>query len=166
MRLFFALWPDARAADALERLAAEVVVVAGGKPMPREKIHLTLAFLGEVEDLARAQDVAASIQAKAFAVRLDCVGSFRRAKVSWAGMLQANPALAALQATLETRLRERGFELDERAFTPHLTLARKAERPLPRAAIAPIEWKAVELTLVRSMPGTGGYAVLKAWRLE
>ena len=165
MRLFFALWPDAAAAEALERLAADVVVVAGGKPMPREKIHLTLAFLGEVDDLAAAQDAAAALETRPFQVRLDCVGSFRRARVSWAGMIQADPALTDLQARLESQLRARGFALEERPFAPHVTLARKAERALPRAKIAAIAWTATELTLVRSAPGTGGYPILKAWRL-
>ena len=167
MRLFFALWPDAAAAEMLERLAVDVVVVAGGKPMPREKIHLTLAFLGEVDDdgLRGAQDAAAALDSKPFPARLDCVGSFRRARVSWAGMLQPEPALIGLQAALESGLRERGFALEERPFTPHVTLARKAERALPRATIAPIGWQANELTLVRSGAGAGGYSVLKAWRL-
>jgi RNA 2',3'-cyclic 3'-phosphodiesterase len=164
VKLFFALWPGAAAAEVLERLAADVVVVAGGKPMPRAKIHLTLAYLGEVEDLAAAQDAAAGLHSPAFDVRLDCVGSFRRARVSWAGSLEANPPLLELQSTLEARLRDRGFRLEERPFTPHVTLARKAEKALPRARIAPIEWNARELTLVRSMP-TGEYPVLKGWKL-
>jgi 2'-5' RNA ligase len=166
MRLFFALWPDAAAADALDRLAADVVVVAGGKPQPRAKIHLTLAFLGEVEAPAHAEDVAAAVAVDPFPMRLDCVGSFRRARVAWAGALEPQPALVRLQSRLEAGLREAGFALEERPFTPHLTLARKIERALPRAAIPPIEWKAHELTLVRSMPGTGEYSVLKGWKLR
>ena len=164
MKLFFALWPGAAAAEALERLAADVVVVCGGKPMPRAKIHLTLAYLGEIEDLAAAQDAAAGLKAPAFDVRLDCVGSFRRARVSWAGALEPNAPLLELQSKLEARLRDRGFGLEDRPFAPHVTLARKAEKALPRARIAPIDWHASEFTLVRSMP-TGEYPVLKEWRL-
>jgi 2'-5' RNA ligase len=165
VRLFFALWPDADAASALERLAADVVAVVGGKPVPREKIHLTLAFLGEVEDCQGARAAAAAIRGRAFAVRLDCVGSFRKARVAWAGSLERIAALDALQARLEAGLRQRGFALDERPFAAHVTLARKAETALPRAAIAPIEWRAAELTLVQST-GAGHYAVLEAWKLR
>ena len=164
MRLFFALWPGAAVAAALERLAADVVVVAGGHPMPRARIHLTLAFLGEVEDLAGAQDAASALPAAPFDIRLDCVGSFRQARVSWAGMLAANPPLQQLQSALEAGLRARGFALEERPFTPHVTLARKAERTLPRAAITPIEWRATGITLVRA--AAGEYAVLKSWKLR
>ena len=166
MRLFFALWPDAAAAGALERLAGEVVAVAGGRAMPKAKIHLTLAFLGEVAQPAHAHDVAEAIRTKPFVVRLDCVGSFRRARVSWAGMLAPDPELMRLQAKLEEGLRARGYPLEERPFAAHVTLARKADKALPTAAIAPIEWRARELTLVRSMPGTGDYVVTKGWKLK
>ena len=166
MRLFFALWPDAAAAEALERLAADVVLVAGGRATPREKIHLTLAFLGEVDDLARAREAAESVRAAPFDMRLDCVGSFRRSRVAWAGSLEPNLELAAAQSSLEARLRERGFALEERPFAAHVTLARKTERSLPRAAIPAIGWRADELRLVRSMPGGNEYVQLERWKLR
>ena len=48
-RLFFALWPDEPARGRLAPLAAEVAAQASGKPVPIAKLHLTLAFLGEVD---------------------------------------------------------------------------------------------------------------------
>ena len=166
MRLFFALWPDAAAAEALERLAADVVVVAGGRAIPRAKIHLTLAFLGEVEDLDGARDAGGSVRAAPFDMRLDCVGSFRRSGVAWAGSLEPNGELAALHSSLEAQLRARGFALEERPFAAHVTLARKTGKTLPRAAIPPIGWRADELRLVRSMPGTNDYVALERWKLR
>ena len=167
MRLFFAIWPGADAAVALGRMAADVVVVAGGNPVPQGKIHLTLAFLGEVADVAGAQEAAAScVQVPPFSIRLDCVGSVRRARVAWAGSLEPIEPLAQLQSSLEQALRARGFALEERPFAAHVTLARKTERSLPRAAIPAIEWKATQLQLVRSQPGTGEYSQLKSWRLR
>ena len=52
-RLFFALWPDASARDALAKLALDVTAVTQGRAVPAAKIHLTLAFLGEVVDERR-----------------------------------------------------------------------------------------------------------------
>jgi 2'-5' RNA ligase len=46
-----------------------------------------------------------------------------------------------------------------------VTLARRIERPIPPAAIAPVAWNADELTLVRSESGTGRYTVLERWPL-
>jgi 2'-5' RNA ligase len=167
VRLFFAIWPGVEAAAVLGRLAADVVVVAGGKPVPQAKIHLTLAFLGEVSDIAGAEEAAAScVQVPPFSMRLDCVGSFRRARVAWAGSLEPIEPLAQLQSSLGQALRARGFALEERPFAAHVTLARKTERTLPRAAIPAIEWKATELQLVRSQPGTGEYSPLESWRLR
>ena len=164
-RLFFALWPDATAAARLAVLAGDVGLVTGGKPMPLEKIHLTLAFLGEVPEARLAEARAAAAGREPVAIRLDCVGSFRRARVAWAGSLEPNEPLAALQSALAGRLRERGFALEDRPFAPHLTLARKTVRPLPRAAIPAIEWTARELVLASSDLGSGRYSALAAWPL-
>ena len=62
MRLFFAAWPDAVAAAELARVAEALAGLAQGKPVPPEKIHLTLAFLGEID--AGAQRSAAEVASK------------------------------------------------------------------------------------------------------
>ena len=165
-RLFFAVWPDAAAAAALEKLAREVAEVAGGKPVRGAKLHLTLAFLGEV-DAARMEALAdcARLRAHAFRLELDQVGAFRRARVAWAGASAPPPALLDLQEKLASRLAKAGFTLEEREYTPHVTLARRIDRPLPRASIPALAWKTQELTLVRSETGTGRYTVMERWPL-
>jgi 2'-5' RNA ligase len=166
-RLFFALWPDEAARQKLQALASGVALVAEGKPVPGDKIHLTLAFLGELasdrqeEAMRAAQDT----HGTAFTLGLDRVGSFRRARVAWAGTSEAPRPLLDLQAMLAAKLAERGFELEEREFAPHLTLARKVARPLPAASIAPIPMQASALALVRSEAGTGRYTTLESWAL-
>jgi 2'-5' RNA ligase len=167
-RLFFALWPDDEAREALGRLSRDLAIVAEGKPVPIEKVHLTLAFLGEVAD-ERHGDLAEAAQgagAAAFVLPLDRVGSFRRAKVAWAGASFVPPELLALQSRLAAGLTARGFALDERPFVPHITLARKIARSVPRASIAPIAMAASAIALVRSDLGTGRYATLESWRLD
>jgi RNA 2',3'-cyclic 3'-phosphodiesterase len=166
-RLFFAVWPDEDAARALAALALRLADASGGRPVPLEKVHMTLAFLGEVPDEARtaARRAASRIRARAFTVALDHVGAFRRAGVAWAGSSVPPPALLSLQRRLDDRLRDCGFTLEERPFTPHVTLARRTRRAVARAAIEPIPWRARELTLVRTEAGTGGYAVEERWAL-
>jgi RNA 2',3'-cyclic 3'-phosphodiesterase len=166
-RLFFALWPDAAAAEALDRLAAQLQSRAGGRATPRAKIHLTLAFLGDVppdraDDLVRAAD---TVKEKPFEVVLDRIGSFRHARVAWVGAESPAPALVSAEATLREALRSRGFGLEERPFTPHVTLVRKTERSLARAAIEPIAWTAAEIALVRSDTGKGTYTTMATWAL-
>jgi RNA 2',3'-cyclic 3'-phosphodiesterase len=167
-RLFFALRPPQPAAAALESLARSLAEEVGGKPVPQEKIHMTLAFLGDVDParIADASREAERVPRTGFRVVLDRLGAFRSARVAWAGCRETGPELAALQRTLDARLREAGFELEDRAFTPHLTLVRKIAAPVRGKAMAPIEWPAEALLLMRSEAGTGQYATLASWPLE
>ena len=164
-RLFFAVWPDAAGAAALAALGGRLAGEAGGRPMPESKIHLTLAFLGAIDEAARlaAIETAKAMKAPSFDLSVDRVGSFRRARVAWAGISRPPPALLALQSTLESGLRDRGFELEERPFVPHVTLVRNAMRAVGGAAIDPIAWRVDALTLVRSETGTGRYVVEERW---
>jgi 2'-5' RNA ligase len=166
-RLFFAAWPGAQVAQALAEVSQALAGLAQGKPVPPEKIHLTLAFLGELtaEEAATAAEAASRLRAPGFEMTLDVVGSFRGARVAWAGCASMPSALEALQASLAGELGRRGVKLEDRPFVPHVTLARRIAKPVPRAPMPPIEWKADELTLVRSESGTGRYTVLERWTL-
>jgi 2'-5' RNA ligase len=93
---------------------------------------------------------------------VDSVGSFRRARVGWAAPSQPNAELAALQGALAAGLRQRGFELEDRVFTPHATLVRKIARAIPRSPIPAVEWRSRALTLVEST-GDGRYEVVESW---
>ena len=165
-RLFFALWPDAAAADRLAQLAVDLAGRSRGKPVPAGKIHLTLAFLGSVADERVADLLAVRVPAPAFAMRLDCVGAFRKAGVAWAGVESPPDALLTLQSALTQTLSGLGVPLEERAYVPHMTLVRKFGGALARTAIDPIEWPAFEVTLVRSDTGTGCYTRLTGWHLR
>ena len=166
-RLFFALWPDSDAARSLASLSESLAARIEGKPVPRDRIHLTLAFLGELasERADEAMRAAESTRSSAFELVLDQIGSFRAARVAWAGCDHAPAGLKTLQTRLAQALRSRDFTLEERPFAAHVTLARKISRSLEREPIPPILWQAREYTLVRSEPGTGRYAVLETWRL-
>ncbi len=167
-RLFFAVWPDADAAGRLGALAREIAVAADGKPVPAAKIHLTLAFLGALDPngVALAHEAGAAIRAAAFDLALDRLGSFRGARVAWAGCGAVPAELARLQVALANELRSRAFELEERDFTPHVTLARKIRRAVERRATEAIAWRADALTLVRTEAGSGGYSVVERWKLD
>ena len=169
MSLFFALWPDARAAEDLARLATDLAPALDGKPVPREKIHLTLAFLGNPAADAEERAIAAgdAVLGDGFDLALDHVGSFRGAKAAWAGIAAPPAGLLQLHAALRSQLEARMLPLDERAFAPHLTLVRKIARRLPRTALpGAIEWNVEGFALVRSAPGTGSYSTVAAWDLR
>jgi RNA 2',3'-cyclic 3'-phosphodiesterase len=165
-RMFFALWPEPAAARALARVGESLLELAGGRAQPAEKIHMTLAFLGSLDEerTGSAALAAASVRAAEVRMSIDGVGSFRRSKVGWAAPSAPVAALAHLQSQLADRLRERGFALEDRAFTPHITLVRKLGRPVPRAPMPPIEWRSRAFTLVEST-GDGRYEVRESWGL-
>ena len=168
MRLFLALWPREPARDALAAVARSLAQAASGKAVPAEKIHLTLAFLGEVapERLDEVRAAADAIRGAPFELVLDGVGSFQKARVAWAGSSGLPGALVRLQSDLETGLRAAGFALDERPFAAHVTLARKIAFSVTAAAMAPIRWQASEYVLARSESGSGSYSILEGWSLE
>jgi len=95
-------------------------------------MHITLLFLGEVEDrelhsVCRAvKEVAA--REPAFALRVAGVGAFptpRRPKVAWAGITDGADELKLLHDKLEARMMDLGcYRTEERGYTPHLTLGR------------------------------------------
>jgi 2'-5' RNA ligase len=167
-RLFFALWPQSAARDALARLAVDVAEHCGGRAVPAAKIHLTLAFLGEVAPgrEAAAARAGAGLDADAIHATFDRLGAFPRAGVAWAGCSRVPPELGTLAAGLASGLRAEGFELEDRAFAAHVTLARRIRRKPGGEPIAPIEWRSHEVALVESDRRTGRYVTRGCWALR
>jgi len=103
-----------------------------------EGIHLTLKFLGEISDPQVNQVTEALTPLAGFAkfnVQVKGFGFFpdaRRPRVIWAGV-QAPPDLSQLAARVEDAMGTVGFAREQRAYNPHLTLARfNTPRPQPR----------------------------------
>ena len=168
-RLFFALWPDAAAGDALHNLARRAQQHCGGRVMARDSLHLTLAFLGDVaaECLAAAVLAANEVRSPGFELHLDRLGYWRHNKVAWAGCDSLPPALAGLAGSLAGSLRQQGFAIEERPFAPHVTLLRKAGSVFDEPAWSGVGWPVREFTLVESrLSSTGSrYAILQRWPL-
>lgn len=138
--------------------------------MRRETLHMTLAFLGEVDEarLGAAQAVASGLPPVApFDFAIDRLGCWRHNHIVWAGC-EAPPALDALAAGLAGGLRAAGFRLDDRPFAPHVTLLRDALCPEALPALdPPVAWAAREFVLVESRlsPKGADYAVLARYPL-
>ena len=131
MRLFIALDID----DAIRgRIARFVEGVSGfaldarwAKP---ESMHVTLKFIGEQPDAAVEQikQALASVASGAVDILFRGYGFFptaKSARVFWIG-LEAGPQLAALATLIDAKMASLGIPKEDRAFSPHLTLARGA----------------------------------------
>ncbi|MBI5631931.1 MAG: RNA 2',3'-cyclic phosphodiesterase [Nitrospirae bacterium] len=95
-----------------------------------EKIHLTLKFLGNTDD-SLLPKIKESMSKKlshynAFYIKIVGVGCFpseRRPRVLWVG-IENSDALKDMQKDIDSGVSEFGFALEDRPFSPHLTIGR------------------------------------------
>jgi RNA 2',3'-cyclic 3'-phosphodiesterase len=96
-----------------------------------QSIHLTLAFLGELNQ-DQLSEAASAVQMAVQAVsaftynltRLDIFGTPQQPRVLWIGIEEPTGSLKLLHSSLQQQLEQRAFAIDRRPFAPHLTLAR------------------------------------------
>jgi len=169
-RLFFAIWPDDATRERLATIGA-ALPARSGRRVAAGNLHITLCFLGSVEEdrLDCLRRGAEAIRVPAFTLPLERLGWFRRARVVWLAPLEAHipPALIALAGALNRVVRGCGLEPDGRAWRPHLTLSRKAAKPPRGQAFDALYWDIREFTLVESVTRNKGpeYRVLERWPL-
>lgn len=148
IRLFAALGlPDAIALPLIARQAG----LSGARWRPRESLHVTLRFFGDIaEDLAADLDAElAAIAATRLELTLAGVGCFGEGEAIdaiWAGVSE-NPALNHLAHACEVAAQRSGLRPDTRRYHPHVTLA-YLRRPDPVAVAAWIQ----SHNLLRSPP--------------
>jgi 2'-5' RNA ligase len=168
-RLFFALWPDDETRERIAHAVRKAVRGSGGRPIPTENLHSTLAFLGSVpeERLTQVMALAEGSGTGPFEITLDRVEHWAKPMVLCVGCAKAPPAATRLADELRIRLGRAGFAPDLKPFRPHVTLARKVIKPHALGAIHPVTWQVSDLALVESdtTPDGSRYAVLKRWRL-
>ena len=157
MRLFIALSPSEEAKAALERdLNALRKCCRKGSFSRAENLHITLAFLGEVPE-ERLDDLRAAMDgcgAGPFGVTVGDLGRFRgREGDTLVFRVDGGDPLRALQKKLSENLISKGFALEDRAFRPHLTLARRASLragetiPTVSARLEPVSFTAERMVL-------------------
>lgn len=148
-----------------------------------ENIHLTVKFFGNVDQQqVAAISAAAARVAKEFSpiqIEVGKTGVFprpSRPQVLWIGVEDASNALANLHKQLENEFAREGFPKEERAFRPHLTIAR-IRKPHDAARLAQthlaakfelVEISLNELVLFRSELSSKGskYTAISRHRLE
>ena len=169
MRAFVAVEvpPDVRAAVARTQAALrDAARSADVRWVDPGALHVTLKFLGSIDDeqVARIRDALAL--ASGAGAPLGCVtgalGAFpspRRARVVWLGISAANEAVARLTSAVDAALTPLGFPPEARPFHAHVTLGRvRSPRGLgdlaraleAHAAGPPRSWVAPDLVLFQS----------------
>jgi 2'-5' RNA ligase len=184
MRLFYAVQlSESIRGIAARRIESFPVPHPPWRWIPPENYHLTLKFLGEVDDellpsLFEAAARAASA-AKPFTIAFGVFGAFpslSRPRVLFYRVEDGADMLSALALNLESYLEGCGFEPERRPFRAHLTLAR-IKRPIPPdirerlREVPPLPSEAYqevgEFVLMKSILSRQGarYEVVETWAL-
>jgi 2'-5' RNA ligase len=174
-RLFFALWPTPEERRGLSVAAAAAVGASGGRAVPEQNLHVTLAFLGQVpasravELAALAQRVAAS-EALAVApvvLQFDRLAYWREPQILCALSAAAAAPAAALAAALQREASAAGFLPDLKPFRAHVTVARKVAHAAASTPLPSVRWQCAAFALVESRTAAAGsvYSVLESYLL-
>jgi 2'-5' RNA ligase len=108
-----------------------------------ENLHLTLNFLGEVDERRIVEvekacvDLAAEFQP--FTLRLNDTGAFPNTgqpRVLWAGLSGEIGNVVEMHRLLDERLALLGFKREEKRFHPHLTIGRLKSNKKTRELLA------------------------------
>jgi 2'-5' RNA ligase len=138
-----------------------------GKVAPPENWHLTLRFLGNIEEVTYERFVSLLDTAdlgNRFRLALGPLGAFpnpKRATVLWLGVSQGGEAMSKLALTAEEAAQGAGLPTEERPFRPHLTVSRirpPTEVGALIEAFGDIEigWRCETMVVYRSRLGPGG----------
>lgn len=125
MRLFIAIELPEEVKRILWRLRIDI---PGARWVAQEQLHLTLSFLGELEETAiqRLTGALSGIHAPGFELRFAGTGCFpnpRQPRVLWVG-LEPEPLLNSLAALVRKAVLSCDIPQEERPFSAHITLAR------------------------------------------
>ena len=166
-RLFLALWPQPPVRARLALFRDGWTWPAGARPVPDERLHATLHFIGSFP-----RDGIDALGERLEAVPIVRMPLRADATELWRGgvavlRLEPEPALVALHEDLGQVLAALGVPLDSRPFVPHVTLARKASGARRPDAPPAIAWPASGFSLVESISGAAAaYRVLRSYVID
>lgn len=132
MRVFVAVKLDEAVKKAIAGVSSRVRKSSrGGRYSDPSNYHITLEFIGETDPeglkgICRAMDYAAS-ETPAFNIKIEGLGSFGKSDsaIVWMGVSLGRDMLYELDRKLAGGLREEGFAIDRKGFSPHITIGRR-----------------------------------------
>ncbi|MCW8888848.1 MAG: RNA 2',3'-cyclic phosphodiesterase [Gammaproteobacteria bacterium] len=170
-RLFFALWPDHHVRQQIDTLNRQLPSPEqGGRLMSSANLHLTLYYIGSVNErevicLKRAAE---RVAGRGFKLALNRLGYFKRPKVLWLGCKEIPDQYGELLNLLSEEIAQCGFKIEVEGKQPHVTLRRKVSKPETDTGIETIEWQVEQFVLVESVSVEGGvqYQVVESYPLN
>ena len=161
LRAFIAIELPSHVCDAIQKQTARLRQTLGNdliRWIPTQNMHLTLKFLGDTAssylDFLKQLLTHEANSHPQFDLQLGGLGAFptsRRPRLLWIG-IHAPADLVSLQKGIEAGASRLGYEQEERAFSPHLTIGRV------RQNINPPELQKIRATLDTIQLGNIGIA--------
>jgi 2'-5' RNA ligase len=159
----------------LLELAAPIVAAAAGRALVAADVHVTMCFLGAVDEplLQPLRDLAARVPASAFTLRFERLELWRESRVLVAATALIPAEGAALATRLHATAAQLGIKPDAKPWRPHLTLGRslrsaRAADTLQWELPTPLEWPVSNIHLAESLrcAAPRRYRTLDCWPLR
>lgn len=154
-RYFFALQPPVAQRRALAEGARAALEATGGRAVPLDNLHVTLAFIG-AGDPTRLSRAAGRVSGRRIVLTLDGLSYPRRRRMLWAECAVLPAALEHLVNDLRGELKAASVSFDAKPFRAHVTLARHAHGTLGEHTLSPVRWTCDGFDLFASRPVPGG----------
>lgn len=167
-RLFIGIALDKQQTQQLSKLQASFDSAV--KQVPAINLHMTLVFLGLVDDKTQQQleELISLMDKPKFYLTLDKLEHWEKPKILCLTGESCDPSLLKLAKNCSALLSELELGKSEHAFTPHITLARKAKHLPISVAIKPLLLTPKAIHLFHSQSTIEGvkYQILRSWDLE
>jgi 2'-5' RNA ligase len=161
LRSFIAIEIPTPVCDAIQKQTARLRQVLGNdiiRWIPTQNMHLTLKFLGDIAtshlDFLKQLLVREADSHPQFNLQLGGLGSFptsRQPRLLWIG-IHTPAELASLQKSIEAGTTRLGYDQEERAFSPHLSIGRV------RQNVSPLDLQKIRVALDTIQLGNIGIA--------
>lgn len=123
----------------------------------RENLHLTLVFIGETNKVSAVKQAMDKVDENKFDLAIQGFGKFKRggSDICWIGVQKCQP-LDNIYNKLCSELRNSGFVIENRAYTPHLTLGREVvlssnfDENAYKNEIRPMNFPVTKISLMKS----------------
>ncbi|NND65782.1 MAG: RNA 2',3'-cyclic phosphodiesterase [Gammaproteobacteria bacterium] len=168
-KLFFALMPNQQDVCAMAETLRKSNLEMSGTVQPPEKWHLTVAYLGWVEQhlVGDFVEVGKLISSQSFPVTLGNLEYWPDAKVTVLTPSSIPTQFTRLFESLWQPLNNLGFKHQFPQFDPHVTLTRGQTVLSDKKLVEAIKWKIDEFMLVNSIKSDAGahYSIIQRWSL-
>ena len=144
------------------------VPVRQPKPVPAANFHITLCFLGNINDRQHEAVIANldDITATPFEVTLDMTALWQGPKILLAAPTAPPASLMSLAASVNSAARQAGIDVERREYRPHVTLIRNSKEDYPPPLFAPqltCQFSQFHLFESVSTPSGVRYPVKHSW---